>query len=250
MGDVNENRVRFVVLSTQRSGSNWLEDRLNAHSQVTVHRSEPFRKTLDADYAYRHFRNASNATRALAFMAPPVAKDRYLSWLEAQTTSRAVGFRLMYDQLRRNPSLGPLLAVRGFRFVHLVRTNVLETLVSTVAARESGLYVTRSESKKTNPVWLDPTTLVDVLSRRQALIDRHRSVLRFVQSLELSYEDYIDDPIAGDRSLASFLDVAHEALTSEVQRSGHRDLRQRIQNLNEVSAALAGSGFASALHRP
>lgn len=239
---------RFVILSTQRSGSNWLEDRLGDHPEITMFPNEVFRKTLDRPIAYRRYRRSTPARRLLGAALPPVSKARYLSWLADRTPpeSTAFGFRLMYDQLRRNPSLGPLLG-RGTRIVHLVRSNVLETHVSVVAAKQSGLWVTRSTEKKSPSVELDTAGLVEELERRVALIERHRRLVSRLPSLEVAYEEYVAEPAATDVRVLDFLGVEIASLGSALQRSGSRVLRDRISNVDEVAAALAGSRFVALL---
>lgn len=236
---------QFVILSTQRSGSNWLEDRLAGHPRITMYREEIFRPTLTKPIAYRSYRDSDTVRRLLGRVAPPVAKFRYLRWLHrnAPDAAQVVGFRLMYDQLRRNPSLGVLLAAQRTPVVHLVRKNVLATHVSVVAARTSGLYVTRSTEKKTPPVRLDAAGLVADLERRIAFIDRHRRMLRTVPHIEVGFTELTADPDAGDRRILDFLGLPAADLGSMVRRSGDRPLDERIVNIDEVAGVLRNTRF-------
>lgn len=240
---------QFVILSTQRSGSNWLEDRLAGHPNITMYREEVFRPTLDKPVAYRSYRDAAKPRRLLGRAAPPVSKFRYLRWLHRNAPEAApvIGFRLMYDQLRRNPSLGVLLATQRTPVVHLVRENVLATHVSVVAARTSGLYVTRSTEKKTPPVRLDAAGLVADLERRVALIERHRRMLRVVPHIEVGFRELTTDAASCDRRMLDFLGLPVTELGSAVRRSGDRPLAERIVNLDEITEALRDTCFADAL---
>jgi hypothetical protein len=240
---------RFVILSTQRSGSNFLEDRLAGHPAISMYRGEVFRKTLHAPTAYRGYRDAKVSRRLLGAVAPAAVKAQYLRWLHRSAPKDApvIGFRVMYDQLRRNPSIASILLVTRTPVIHLVRENVLETYVSVVAARQSGLYVTRSTKKKTPPVVIDAASLVNELERRVALIDRHRRLLRASPSIEVGFDLLVDGPEQADTTTLGFLGLEPVPLGSRIQRSGDRPLTDRIANIDEVTDALRGSAFAHLL---
>jgi len=211
-----------------------------------MYRGEVFRSTLASDVAYRRYRSERLDRRLLGMVAPPVVKAQYLKRLQtlAPPDAPVIGFRLMYDQLRRNPSLAALLPAFGIRVIHLVRENLLETVVSVAAARESGLYVTRSTVKKTPAIRVDVEHLVAELERRHRLVARHRALLRAVPSLEFAYEQYVADPSAEDARIMALVGLEPVELGSRVQRTGARSVRDRISNIDEVESALASTRFA------
>lgn len=236
---------RFVVLSTQRSGSNWLEDRLDSHPAITMWRSEPFRETGDFEGSYRRFASRSFARRLGATLVPSVSKAVFVAGL-TRVSSEAVGFRLMYDQLRRSPSLGISLPLLGHSVVHLVRENVLATYLSTLAAKDSGVFVSRGH-RETPPVVVPTESLVEELGRRQALIDRHRRLVRHLESLEVRYEEYVKDPEGHDGRLLAFLGLPSHPLVSRFRRLGEPSLIARIKNADEVSECLRDTGYFALL---
>src|SRR5690348_4401099 len=65
----------FVVVSTQRSGSNWVEDRIDSHPDLTMVRSEPFRTTSDRADSYQAYRRRRHLYTVLA---PPLAKAAFV----------------------------------------------------------------------------------------------------------------------------------------------------------------------------
>ena len=225
-----------------------MEDRLAGHPRITMYRGEVFRSTLDSEVAYHRYLQPQQA-RSVTNRVPPLRKLAYLRSLADNAPAEApvVGFRLMYDQLRRNPSLAVLLPALGMRVIHLVRENVLETAVSVAAARESGLYMTRSAVKKTSAVHLDVSTLLDDLARRQKLIERHRALVARVPGLEVTYRDYVADPDGQDARIASLLGLEPVELESEVQRSGSTAVRDRISNIDQVESALRSTPFVAFL---
>lgn len=238
----------YVVLSTQRSGSNWLEDRLDGHPDVTMARGEVFRATLHDGAGYYDFRAGTGARRACGIVAPALLKDRYVDHLVSRASTPVIGFRLMYDQLRRHPSLRLVLARHRTRFVHLIRHNVLATHVSVLAARQSGLFLTRSTDKRSPDVEVPTEGLVQVLQRRNALVERHRRWLARRHHLEIGYEDYVAAPAVYDDRVLRFLGVSPaRSLVTALQQVGAVRPGDAIRNIDEVAATLRSTPFEAML---
>ncbi len=236
----------FIVLATQRSGSNWLEDRLDSASSIVMHRSEVFRRTLQQG-GYREWASANRARSVGARVVPGWNKHRYIESLRPPTNTERAGFRVMYDQLRRNPSLLAPILVQRVPVIHLVRENVLSTYVSTLAARQTGRYITRSNHKPSPPVVVDCANLLDELDRRYGLIERHRKLLRWADHHEVSFERYVAQPDTHDARVLEFLGLAPDTLESDFRPQGRGGVRDRIANIDQVERALSGSRFESLL---
>ena len=106
----------FVVVTTQRSGSSWVVDLLDSHPSVACY-AELFRVTdrTIADYGASR---VPRFTVTLDVDADPTARrllPRRLSYLRRlvreHDDARAVGFKLMYDQVPDHPGLVPALTV-------------------------------------------------------------------------------------------------------------------------------------------
>lgn len=241
---MSEVGVRFVILSTQRSGSNWVEDRLGGHPDIEMRRHEVFRKTLGTSGSYQAFRRGSRSSRLLTTAVPPLGKFMYTADLFGQSSKPATGFRLMYDQLRRYPSLGLTLPAQGVRVIHLVRENVLATHVSVQVAAASGIYVRRREQPRADKVVLDVETLLDSLRHRVRRIDRHRRLIKRQPHIEVRYEQFVAAPDLQDLAILEFLEVdASVSLGSAVKRLGRGSIADRVENYEQLAAALRGTEF-------
>lgn len=213
-------------------------------------RSEVFRRTLRSADAYQTFRRATLGHRIGSVVAPYHLKRRYLHWLWSTTGTEAVGFRLMYDQLRRTPSLHLLIRTQGIRLIHLVRTNVLATHLSAEVAKETGRFMSRSPDRESPTIALRTDDLVRQLGRRQRRIDSHRRVIRSLPHVEVAYEDYATEAEAIDSKILAFLQVDPSlALRSDLERLGSRPLSERILNIDDVHRTLDGTEFAACLSR-
>jgi hypothetical protein len=161
---------------------------------------------------------------------------------------QAVGFKLMYVQARSNPGLLPFLALRRARAIHLVRANLLDAAISYDVARSSGVFhVPHGESVSSVRVRLDPDRLVARLEGMALDISHARSWLerfRFPR-LEVVYEELAARPEETLGKILRFLGIRRpvDGLHSRlVPSTDERGLR-RVENPDEVRAALAGSRF-------
>ena len=242
-GDVRK-PAPFVVLTTQRSGSNWLEERLDSHPDIEMKRSEIFRRSLDSEDSYQTYRAASRGRLIAAHVVPFDVKRRYLRALFASTDAEAVGFRLMYDQLRSNPSLLLLTPASRMRVIHLVRENVLGAHLSIATVKQTGVYLKRKPYDEPPLVVLPIEGLLDDLRSRKAAIDRHRRRFRLLPRLEITYEAYVEAPEEHDRRVLDFLGVdPAPMLQSRWVKPSSGSLADRVANADEVATALSGTEF-------
>src|SRR5439155_9377077 len=133
--------TRFIVLSTQRSGSTWVVDMLSSHPRVVAY-SELFMHggegtpswgpVQDLPYWQTYIREQRGGR-----LARPVQLWRYLGRaFEERPGVDAVGFKLMYSQLIiiAKP-LMPALWLKRVRIVHLMRRNALDVVLSKEAGQ-------------------------------------------------------------------------------------------------------------------
>ena len=163
---------KFVILSTQRSGSTFLRTWLNNHPQIRAH-DELFLNRVAVEDDFESFL-ARSALRKLSWSAgeripflrssirdsflrktcsdkpispPAVAVEsedsKTIFQLEdslSRCTASAVGFKLMYNQLEEHPSLHRWLIRKNVFVIHLVRTNVIDIVVSRTMAERTGRW--------------------------------------------------------------------------------------------------------------
>lgn len=242
----------LVLVSTQRSGSNWVEDRLASHPDVTFAPHEPFRRSLRTQGSFERFR--SRGLRSL-YRGPlaPVGRWRFLGALRNEANTPVLGLRVMYDQLQRAPTLGPTLLATRPLVVHLVRRNVLATHVSAVRARRTGRFISSASTTAAERITLDAESLVASLDRRTSRIELHRRLLAHlsVPVIEVAYEDYVRSPHEWDSSMLRFLGLSGGVpLQSDLQRTSLGALADGLDNTEEVAHALRGTRYSSLLDQP
>jgi LPS sulfotransferase NodH len=248
--------IPFVIFATQRTGSNWLMGTLDTHPGIAAYDEmlladassddqwgrddlEPF-----APYYARHHKNDNLLSRLWWSL-------RYLNCLySSQPAAEAVGMKLMYDQLWRNPWVWFYLLRHRVRMVHLTRSNLLDIVLSLEAAKvRQQPHALEGDHIATPLVTLDPHTLVSELETLEFRIAFARRLLGLlpVASTEVVYEQVVTNPkLIGN--VLDFLGVARQmALSSSTSRfkklntASQSDL---VVNYQEVERALRPTRFA------
>ena len=242
--------LKFVVLTSSRTGSTWLIDLLNsqegvdAHGELFLHhpRSSP---AIAGRADFRRFVEIHGASRLARV-------PRVLSYLnELYRTPRTTGFKLMYSQLREYPEILPYLVLRRVKIIHLMRRNHIDVIVSEELARRTGeSHAIVGTDADIPMVHLDPTTLIERINQLREKSEHVRLLLRLLccQDLEVSYESLLDGHHELIRIL-SFLDVSRPATDaqSSLAKRGGRNHRKAIVNYEEIKQLLSSTRFAGLL---
>jgi LPS sulfotransferase NodH len=246
--------TKFMVVSTQRSGSTWVVDLLNSHPDIVCHGALFLPRTSMTPAGARGVNRFATyvAEQDAHRYKVPLLAWRFLDELYAPDGSgRAVGFKFMYSQFRRHPWVLAYARVRRIRVVHLVRRNKLEHLLSKESATARGqFHAHQGDDVSTPPIHLDTVSLVERLTREEAKVRRARRTLAMlrVPVTEVGYEEIASD----QRRLGEVLrflgvDPRPEILRSSLQRWSRGTHEERIVNYDDVRATLEGTRFAELL---
>lgn len=245
-------QTRFVVLTTNRSGSTWLMSTLNsdprvmAQGELFLSRRRSLERRWDSDFAHPRFIE----TRRDGTVPRPFSVFAFLDSL--YSAPGAVGFKLMYAHLLQFPELLVYFVRHRIRIVHLVRQNHLDVLLSyAVKARLGKAHLLEGQrAPQDMTVELDAGRLLEQL----AWLQRKQRVARWVLTIsglphmEVAYEDLLRDP-AHFSPIWQFLSLeprsnAPRSSLVKIRRGSHREL---IRNYDEVRHVLSGSRFAGLL---
>lgn len=188
-----------------------------------------------------------------SLLRSPVARHallfRYLDYLYAPRRGfRAIGFKLMYDQVRQFPQVLAYLRSRRAKVLHLTRLNLLDIVLSRKANQARRFAHARSpEEREMIRVHVDTSQLVPALLRLERERAGARTILRafHVEVHELAYESLL----ANDRLLAETLrflgiEVAGvDELTAVMLKLAPDSQREIIENYDEVALRLTGTRF-------
>lgn len=185
----------FVVLTTQRSGSTWFTELLynnpeiKAYSEVFLYNprvNRPWNYLLPK-FRFYEFRQHNKGIR-------PFITIKYLNYLsnEGLKEDRIFGFKLMYNQLLQFPEIFFHLIFRRYKIVHLVRENVLDTLISREINRISKIphIIEKNKRIKSRKIYLKPDSIISKLVSLDSRIILFRKILKVsCRSIEVNYEN-------------------------------------------------------------
>jgi LPS sulfotransferase NodH len=243
---------KFVVLTTNRSGSTWLMSTLNSLPHVTAQgelflpKARGSERRWDSDFACPRFIETKSAGLTLR----PFSVFAYLDTL--YSTPGTVGFKLMYKQLGLYPEILAYLMRHRMRVVHLVRRNHLDVVLSYAVKAKIGRahLLSGQPAPDAIRVKLETENLMSQLEWLQKKQSIARKLLSWCRlpHLEVAYEDLLHDQ-AYFRLIWDFLSIKSKETVPQstlvkIRRGGQRDV---ISNYDQVKEVLADSRFAGLL---
>lgn len=247
-------KIPFFVLTLTRSGSTWLLTLLNGQDHVKAYEELFLPREVSARYAWvadgspeRFF------TRRHALGGPrPMQLWRYLDELEESAGDQdTAGFKLMLGQFRGVPELLPILAMRRYRMIALVRDNLFEGAVSRVLLDMTGDAQSRKDAPQDRRVTIAPEAIVTEMKRRRLGLRLLRAIQRVwpAPSLVLRYEDILAEQ---GESLGRALriigsDRDPRVVTSPLKRRIQAPYSELIVNYDDVCAAVSAAGLTGSL---
>ena len=248
-------RTHFIIWFNERSGSTHLSSLLDSHPQVSCWREIFYRgeATCAEDYFDR-----SNFPSVEAFIDCFFTHrwgpdgTRMLIEHDLWSSPSAVGFKLKYQQLERRPEIRSYICARPqLKIIHLVRKNLLETLVSSrmvpkVFARFKAANLTLEMAGDELECFVDlnPYTIEPELRELESRIAVARTIVSQLANLEVTYEDLVTSTVDTCKLILEFLDVEIDhPLKTRYKKIMPRLLSKSIRNYDEIRNALYGTRF-------
>jgi len=245
----NREIQKFVIISTHRTGSTMLCDKLNSHPKITCHGELFPKRSPDIitptsrifRYIFYLFRNLT----PLFFIQ--------LIWQKCPKQTKVVGFKIFhnhnqraYDHLLKNQKVKKIILTRTNPVRHYLSKKMLE---QTDVAHKSSNEKTRYKQMKALSVYkptklnLDANQMVQWVEKTANDFEQARNTLRNTNQdwLELSYED-IKSGDSKIKELLQYLNVdEYQALKTELKKMHSGHLQEYIGNYTEVKTKLKGT---------
>lgn len=244
----------FFVLTLTRSGSTWLLSLLNGQDGIVAYEELFLAEEVKEKYAWVASGSPDRFFVRRRDLAGPRARKlwRYLDEVERSRPADRpmVGFKLMLGQLRDVPELLPILALRRYRMIVLVRANLFEGAVSRVRLELTGDAQSRKAAEPTC-LELPARRLVAEMQKRQRGIRILEGLHRLwpAPSTVVRYDDLLSDrPATLERALRTLGSEADaKSVDSPLKRRSERPYRELIANYDEICDAVRRAGFGSEL---
>lgn len=237
---------KFVVISTQRTGSTLLIKLLDSHPEVLC-AGEIFFPPSGSEYAIRKYVEQSSGRKLRHQLFRSGLVWEFLDDLYAQEGYGAIGFKYMYSQARHIPRCYPsvlrYILENEIPVIHGVRKNALRVVLSRLASKASGVYRS-SAPVESRPIHVPAKTLKRELSRLREADIKWENRLSGLPYLQVDYESLVSNREREERRLLGFIGVEYQgALTTPFQKVGANSLQAMIENYAEVERVLKGTEF-------
>ena len=242
--------VKFVLISTQRSGSTFIRTSLDSHPKIQCI-GETFLPRYGVPLSFRHFVAGKHLRSLRNWLDRRRLVFEYLDQLYALPGVEATGFKFMYSQARRIPWRYPMVldyvADKGIRVIHVIRRNTLKLYLS----RES--LKLRRMAHSTKPIdvqriAVDTHRLEAELEAIEEEMARWRERLKPLRPMDLCYEDFVANREMETRRLLKYLDVSeHHDLTSQLVQLSPTLIKDLVVNYDELERVLRETRFAGFL---
>ena len=242
----------ICVVTTQRTGSTWFMQLLNAAPGLKAY-GEIFREISSDEFKgdprlkpplyYREFRQSAPGGRLRQIAG-------YLDLIKADAGGRPA-FKVMYDQLRRRPEIGWGLVARRYRFIHLVRRNSLDVVISKNLMKQKRL-IHSTQAVEIPTIRIEPALFMRQLGRIELQVRAMSLLLGATPGphLTVAYEDLMHDPQAELWRVADFAGLPRFPFVEDDQnwrKTNTRPPDEVVENFAEVRAAIGRSRFRSLL---
>ena len=222
---------RFAIVSTARTGSNYLSGGLRTSPSVRMYHE------LFADHNRQ------------------IGKDfeKIFSTL-FQYESRAtevVGFKVFYNHLTEE-EWKKLMSRRDLKIIHLTRRNRLKTVISLEIAFKTGYWTKSSPAggPRDKNLVLDPSLLLKRLEQIEQGEAATRSRFSDRPILEVVYEELVQSPKEEFASVGEYLGVYDiDPDKIKLKKQNPETVQQLITNYEEVETSLRNTRFAEYLYQ-
>jgi LPS sulfotransferase NodH len=228
----NPPRQKFVLFAHYRTGSTLLTSLLRSHPQIQCD--------------HEIFLSFTKADLKRIFLP-----QLYINGRAKSCKFSIYGFNLKLYQLIKlqiNPStlLADLYSA-GWKIIYLKRQNILHLSISQLTALQKKQWHMYSQvSAKPSKVYIEGDRLFDEIHFNEQILLQEEVVLRNLPHLAITYEDDLLDAANHQETLDKifdYLDVASSPVQSEMVKIGARQLSDRIENYEEVSARIRQTKF-------
>lgn len=246
----------IVLLSVQRSGTNFLRRVLGSHPAVDPLFGEIFDPGhIGNELSFFHFYERAVAANPSLCLPDQriLAFENYIEFLDKRVQSSYYILDIKYNSIRQMESywsgrrevLAQYIIDKQWPVIHLIRTDLVAAIFSQLRARKTGVYVTKAQNyRDTFSDAVDAVQMVKGVAHRRRLIQQYRRDFDGARLLEIAYEDLINAPNGISDSamvkLCDFLGVTDEfSRTPETIKLITQPMSQAIRNYDEILAEAA-----------
>ena len=244
---------KFVVLTTQRTGSNFLTSKITGHPDVQFF-GEVFRETgnmLENPFSYYSFKRKDLKSKARSLFSKEAMADEYLDFVYNYGDKKFIGFKAMENSFMQFKELQNAFLGKDISFIRLKRKNTLKRLISFLLADKNNQWLYRKgEEVKIKSLELDKSKLKEQLAKFEKIDNFIDNFASKEKSISIYYEE-ITSNNAEIVKVLDFLGVENSNIFNEdthIKKQTSNDLTEVIENFQEIEEFLKGTKYSNFLY--
>lgn len=226
---------KFVIVGQGRTGSQLLVSLLNKHPEIYCD-SEIFHPEYFGKIIW------------------PKSYIKSREMLAEKKDKSVYGFKVKHYQLLNDQKIKPkklfeYLNQEGWKFIYLNRSNLLRHSLSNFKANESGVYHS-AEKKQYQKLKIDPQELISYMKGKEQFKKEECEALEGISYLSVNYEKDLSNAECQQRTanqIFEYLNLQSVDVRSEYKKTSLKDLKDMIENYEEVKTALVKTKFVKFL---
>lgn len=229
-------KVKVVIVSSARSGSNYLVSLLASHPDIYQ-----YGEVIGDSYMRR---------KEFQSLLRMCGTERYVKdCYKKRFFKKVVGIKILYYQFKQYfgekwgvhdvpDVLESIHQDTEIKVIHLKRKNLLKILVSNEIARKTGEYVIRDSGRKSRDesVALSPEKCRHFFESMEKTKAEFDDRFQDHDKFEIYYRDLVSNKNGIRQKLLKFLGVKPSLLKSNTFKQNQRPLSERIVNYNELKS--------------
>lgn len=240
---------KFVVITTQRSGSIWLINLLDNHPNVKCS-GELYKYNDDIKYpefSYYKFKRENVVNRVRSIIFPSLLIKKHLNYYYNHDKRKVVGFKLMLNQINRNKSIYEYIKSNNIVPIILIRKNIIHRYISNELAKKNNIWFSTDNQKEVPKVKLQIS--LEHMFHQLEILERQNNVLFSINdNLKGCLIYYNDLKSSRDREMKKICDKLqidrNIELTSNIKKIvSKKSYSNLIVNYDEVEERMKNSKY-------
>jgi len=239
--------MKAVIITSQRSGSNFLRNCLNSHPMVSCEGELLIGANVALPNILKYRRTPVKIYRYICSRAwNPL---RILEEFYAREDAPVGAFKAMYNHLTSKTVQDFFSRHTDIRIIHLRRDNLLKQYVSKMLLGKKRDHPWQPHSTKKLPIVstrISPNSAVQNMKRVAAQFVYFEDFFAHHKKITLVYEQMIEGSGLSDHAaseVSRLLNIEYKPLSCEFVKVNPNELRLIVENYDEIVSAFRGTEF-------